>query len=87
MSQSIKDILDYFREEAENNRYLGDRRVHFDQRHWLRKDSQIINDPNDWGREHDDPQYILKLLKSIITVSLDTVKIVNGLPPLNERKT
>jgi len=49
------------------------------------KDSQIINDPNDWAKEHDDPQYILNLLKRIITVSLETMKIVNGLPALKER--
>lgn len=49
------------------------------------KDSQIINDPNDWAREHNDPKYILNLLKSIITVSLETMKVVKSLPPLNER--
>ena len=46
------------------------------------KDSQIKNDPNDWAREHNDPRYILDLLLSIITVSLETVKIVNSLPKL-----
>ena len=50
------------------------------------KDSQIVNDPNDWAREHDDPKYILNLLKSIITVSIETMKVVEGLPALNERK-
>jgi predicted helicase len=50
------------------------------------KDSQIINDPNDWAREHDDPKYILNLLKNIITVSIETMKIVNALPPLNEKE-
>lgn len=50
------------------------------------KDSQIINDPNDWPREHNDPQYILNLLKSIITVSLETMKIVKSLPAIKERK-
>ena len=49
------------------------------------KDSQIVNDPNDWAREHDDPKYILNLLKSIITVSLETMKVVNALPALKER--
>jgi predicted helicase len=49
------------------------------------KDSQIINDPNDWPREHNAPQYILNLLKSIITVSLETMKIVNALPALKHR--
>jgi predicted helicase len=45
-----------------------------------------VNDWNDWAREHDDPKYILNLLKSIITVSLETMKVVNGLPELRERK-
>jgi len=49
------------------------------------KDSQIVNDPNDWAREHGDPKYILNLLKSVITVSLETMKIVNSLPPLKEQ--
>ena len=50
------------------------------------KDSQIVNDPNSWAREHDDPKYILNLLKSIITVSVETMKVVNGLPPMLERE-
>ena len=49
------------------------------------KDSQIVNDPNDWAREQNDPKYILNLLKSIITVSLETMKVVKSLPPLNEK--
>ena len=44
------------------------------------KASQIKNDPNDWAKEHNDPTYILDLLLSVITVSLDTMKIVKGLP-------
>ena len=50
------------------------------------KDSGITNDPNDWGSEHGNPRYILDLLLSIITVSVETVKIVNGLPPLAFRE-
>jgi predicted helicase len=46
------------------------------------KESQIKNDPNDWSKEHDNPRYILDLLLSIITVSLETMKIVKGLPKL-----
>jgi predicted helicase len=34
----------------------------------------------------NEPEYILNLLKSIITVSLETMKVVNGLPALNEKK-
>jgi predicted helicase len=47
------------------------------------KDSQITNDPNDWS---DDPRYIIDLVKRIVRVSLETVKIVNGLPALSEIK-
>jgi predicted helicase len=44
------------------------------------KESGIKNDPNDWAREHENPQYILDLLLSVITVSIKTVDIVAGLP-------
>lgn len=46
------------------------------------KASGIVNDPNQWGREHSDPRYILELLLRIVTVSVETVKIVESLPPL-----
>lgn len=46
------------------------------------KDSGIKNDPNDWGLEHNNPRYILNLILSLITVSLETVKIINNLPKL-----
>jgi predicted helicase len=42
------------------------------------KRSGITNDPN----REDDPQYILRLIGQVITVSLETVKIVGGLPLL-----
>jgi predicted helicase len=42
------------------------------------KRSGITNDPN----RPDDPQYILRLIGQVITVSLETVKIVNSLPAL-----
>jgi len=44
------------------------------------KESGIKNDPNDWAVEHDNSQYILDLLLSVITVSIKTVDIVAGLP-------
>jgi predicted helicase len=44
------------------------------------KESGIKNDPNDWTIEHENPQYILDLLLSVITVSMKTVDIVTGLP-------
>jgi predicted helicase len=49
------------------------------------KDSCIANDPNDWAREHGQPRYIVDLLKRIVTVILEAMKIVKSLPPLNER--
>jgi predicted helicase len=47
------------------------------------KDSGLINDPNEWAKEHNEPRYILDLILRIITVSLETIKIVNNLPRLN----
>ena len=47
------------------------------------KDSGITNDPNEWATEHGKPRYILDLLLSVITVSLETLKIIQGLPKLN----
>lgn len=44
--------------------------------------SGIKNDPNEWS---DNPSYILDLLQRIIHVSLETVRIVNALPPLDEK--
>jgi len=40
--------------------------------------SGITNDPN----QADDPQAIVRLIGQVITVSLETVQLVNGLPPL-----
>ena len=45
------------------------------------KRSGIVNDPN----RADDPQYILKLIRKVVTVSLETVEIVEGLPGLQRR--
>ena len=42
------------------------------------KRSGIVNDPN----RADDPQYIVRLIGKVITVSLETVGIVEGLPAL-----
>ena len=43
------------------------------------KRSGIVNDPN----RADDPQYIVELIKRVVSVSLKTVEIVNALPPLD----
>ncbi|MFN9177024.1 MAG: DEAD/DEAH box helicase [Dolichospermum sp.] len=45
------------------------------------KDSGIINDPNHWS---ENPRYIVELVKRIVRVSLETVRIVKSLPALNE---
>ena len=50
------------------------------------KASGIRNDPNDWAAEHGDPEYILNLLGRIVTVSVETVAIVNALPALRIRE-
>ncbi|MGH3904904.1 MAG: DEAD/DEAH box helicase [Pseudonocardiaceae bacterium] len=46
------------------------------------KASGIVNDPNDWATEVGDPRYIFDLLRRIVTVSVETVKIVRNLPTL-----
>ena len=43
------------------------------------KASGIVNDPNDWCDEHDDPTYIVELIKKITTVSVRTVELVGQL--------
>jgi predicted helicase len=43
------------------------------------KRSGITNDPN----RPDDPEYIVRLLGQVITVSLETVKVVKGFPSLD----
>lgn len=42
------------------------------------KRSGIVNDPN----REDDPKYILRLIGQVVTVSLETVRIVESLPDL-----
>jgi len=48
------------------------------------KKSGIRNDPNDWCREHDNPRYIIDLIKRVTRVSMETNRIVATLPDLNE---
>jgi predicted helicase len=48
------------------------------------KDSGIVNDANDWAVETmGNPRYPLELLLRVVTVSVETVKIVKGLPKLD----
>lgn len=44
--------------------------------------SLIVNDPNDWSKEHNKPRYILDLLLSVINLSVQSVGIINSLPKL-----
>ncbi len=48
------------------------------------KASGIVNDANDWAIETmGNPKYPLELFQRVVTVSLETQKIVNALPPLD----
>jgi predicted helicase len=48
------------------------------------KDSGIVNDVNDWACETmGNPRYPLELFLRVVTVSLETMKIVKSLPPLD----
>ena len=48
------------------------------------KASGIVNDANDYANEIvGDPRYPLELFQRVITVSLETMKIVRGLPELD----
>ena len=48
------------------------------------KASGIVNDPNDLSRELQQPRYIINLLGRIVTVSVETNRIVGELPDLGE---
>ncbi|WP_338579792.1 type ISP restriction/modification enzyme [Pseudomonas sp. ML2-2023-6] len=48
------------------------------------KDSGITNDANDWATETmGNPRYPLELFLRVVTVSLETMNIVESLPPLD----
>jgi len=48
------------------------------------KASGIVNDANDWATETmGNPKYPLELFQRVVTVSLETQKIVNSLPALD----
>lgn len=48
-------------------------------RYQITKDTAtgIVNDPNEYS---DDPKYIVDLIKRVVTVSVQTIRIVNSLP-------
>ena len=45
----------------------------------VHKESQIANNPNQYG---DNPRYIITLLKQVIHISVESIKIIKKLPPL-----
>ena len=52
------------------------------------KESGIVNDANDWAVETiGNPRYPLELFQRVITVSLETMKIVRSLPKLDIAST
>jgi predicted helicase len=72
---------------AEANRYMLGSRSALEwliDRYQVKTDkaSGIVNDPNNWGREHHDPRYIVDLVKRVTRVSVETMKIVDNLPEL-----
>lgn len=50
-------------------------------RYQVKKDkaSGIVNDPNDWADEVDNPRYIADLIAKVTRVAVETMEIVNGL--------
>jgi predicted helicase len=55
------------------------------ERYQVSKDrkSGIVNDPNKWLEEQGNPRYIVDLIKRLVRVSVETMKIIEGLPPLD----
>jgi predicted helicase len=47
------------------------------------KDSGIVNDPNDWLAEKGNERALIDLIERIVTVSVETMRIVNSLPALD----
>ena len=47
------------------------------------KASGIVNDPNKWAEEHGEPSYIVDLIKRVVRVSMETVRVVKGLPSMS----
>jgi predicted helicase len=44
------------------------------------KASGIVNDPNAWLREQNDPRYVVNLIRSLVTLSLETQRLIGELP-------
>ncbi|HEY4535478.1 MAG TPA: type ISP restriction/modification enzyme [Enteractinococcus sp.] len=43
------------------------------------KPSGILNDPNEWAAEEDNPQYIIDLIGKVVRVSVETMRIIDSL--------
>jgi len=43
------------------------------------KPSGILNDPNEWAAEEDNPQHIIDLIGKVVRVSVETMRIVDSL--------
>ncbi|WP_371850692.1 type ISP restriction/modification enzyme [Rhodococcus pyridinivorans] len=41
--------------------------------------SRIVNDPNDSCDEHENPTYVVDLIRRVMTVAVETLKIVDSL--------
>ena len=56
-------------------------------RYYIKTDkaSGIVNDPNAWADEHDQPRYVLDLIGRVVTLSLRTLDIIQSLPPVLDR--
>lgn len=66
---ALQEILQNFRETAQTEREKG---------------SHIVNDANAWAIETmGNPKYPLELFQRVVTVSLETQKIVAALPKLD----
>ncbi|MDA4895408.1 DEAD/DEAH box helicase family protein [Streptomyces sp. MS2A] len=52
-------------------------------RYRVRVDAQtgIVNDPNAWLRDRADPRYVVRLIGSLVTLSMQTRLLIAGLPP------
>ena len=50
-------------------------------RYQVRQDTKsgIVNDPNLWAPEN--PHYIPDLIKRLVTLSIDSLNLINALPP------
>ena len=49
--------------------------------------SGIVNDPNDWLTEQERPSYLVDLIRSLVTVSLETQRLVSELPNFTVTET